>query len=293
MRPTTDWSELIGQEYFGKNVLNANRSEVRSDKPSSHPRVAQTGGLMRPFAEMPKRHAAFLRNVGRGWRTGCCCIRYLLVGAPKGVPGLVDFVCGDHFFCAGQVVSELAALGEILAARHLERGLEIGTARGGTLLFLCRLASPQATIISVDLPGGKFGGGYGRTQGWLYKRFARGKQRLQLLRGDSHSRDMLDKVKAALGGQELDYLFIDGDHSYPGVKCDFEMYGPMVRKGGLIAFHDIVEGPPDGVGGAPRLWREIKSKYRHIEIVKAPHLGGYGIGVLYVEEQTPVEPQGP
>jgi len=254
-------------------VVKANGSEMRTDRPSSPPRVAQTGALMGPFAEMPKRHAAFLSNVGRGWRTGCRCIHYLLLGPPKGVPGLVDFVCGDHFLSAGQVVSELAALGEILAARRPERALEIGTARGGTLLFLCGVASPQATIISVDLQGGKFGGGYGRTQGWLYKRFARRKQRLQLLQGDSHSRDILDKVKAALRGQELDYLFIDGDHSYPGVKCDFEMYGPMVRKGGLIAFHDIVEGPPETVGGAPRLWGEIKSKYRHIEIIKAPPSG--------------------
>jgi predicted O-methyltransferase YrrM len=189
------------------------------------------------------------------------------------------------------VAGELAALGEILAPRRLERAMEIGTARGGTLLFLCGLASPRATIISVDLPGGKFGGGYSRTQGWLYRLFARRRQRLQLLQGDSHTRDMLDKVKMGLSGLELDYLFIDGDHSYPGVKCDFEMYGPMVRKGGLIAFHDIVEGPAESIGGAPQFWREVKSKYRHIEIIKAPHLGGYGIGVLYIDEQTPAEPQ--
>jgi predicted O-methyltransferase YrrM len=94
---------------------------------------------------------------------------------------------------------------------------------------------------------------------------------------------MLDKVKAVLRGQQLDYLFIDGDHSYPGVKCDFEMYRPMVRKGGLVAFHDIAEGPPVAVGGVPRFWREIKSKYRHTEIIKDRQQRGYGIGVLYVD----------
>jgi cephalosporin hydroxylase len=245
---------------------------------------------MSPFAEAPKRPCALLRKVARGLKTSCCCIRYLIVGARRGVPGLVDFVSGDHFFSAEQVASELTGLGEILAVGRPQCALEIGTARGGTLLFLTRLASPQATIISVDLPGGKFGGGYSGTRAWLYKRFARRRQRLQLLQGDSHSRDMLDKVKAALRGQELDYLFIDGDHSYAGVKCDFEMYGPMVKRGGLIAFHDIVEGPPEGVGGVPQLWREIKSKYRHIEIIKDRQQGGWGIGVLYLDEQTPVEP---
>jgi predicted O-methyltransferase YrrM len=198
------------------------------------------------------------------------------------VPGLVDFVCGDHFLSAAQVASELAALGEILAPRRLERALEIGTARGGTLLFLCRLASPRATIISVDLPRGK-SGGYGRAQGWLYKRFARRKQRLRLLQGDSHSRDMLDKVKAALKGQELDYLFIDGDHRYEGVKQDFELYAALVRKGGVIALHDITEHPATTGCGVSRFWSQIKSQYRHVEIMKDRQQGWAGIGVLYVD----------
>jgi predicted O-methyltransferase YrrM len=94
---------------------------------------------------------------------------------------------------------------------------------------------------------------------------------------------MSDRVKALLGGQGLDYLFIDGDHTYEGVKCDFGMYGPMVRKGGLIAFHDIAEGLPEMVGGVPRFWQEVKSQYRHDEIIENRDQGGYGIGVLYVE----------
>lgn len=230
-----------------------------------------------------------LRKVVKGWNAICCWIRYLFVGGRNGVPGLVDFVIGNYLFSAGQAPSELTALGEILAARRPERALEIGTARGGTLLFLTRLASPQATIVSVDLPGGKFGGGYGRTRAWLYKRFARRRQRLQLLRGDSHSSNTLDKVKAALRGQELDYLFIDGDHTYEGVKQDFEWYAPLVRKGGVIALHDIAAHPSTGCE-VSRFWNQIKSQYRRIEIIKDRQPGWAGIGVLYVDEQSPVEP---
>jgi predicted O-methyltransferase YrrM len=248
------------------------------------PAVLHHGGpsLRRLFAAMAKNHAAFLGNVGRGWRTVCCCIRYLFVGARRGVPGLVDFVCADHFLRATQVASELAALGEILAVRRPEGALEIGTARGGTLLFLCRLANPQATIISVDLPSGDLPG-YRRAQGWLSKRLARREQRVQLLQGDSHSSDMLGKVKAALQGQELSYLFIDGDHTYEGVKRDFEMYAGLVGKGGIIALHDIVEGRPEAAEGVPRFWRETKSQYRHTEIIEDRQQGGFGIGVLYVD----------
>jgi hypothetical protein len=39
------------------------------------------------------------------------------------------------------------------------------------------------------------------------------------------------------------------EESASGVKCDFEMYGPMVRKGGPIAFHDMGEGLPENGGG--------------------------------------------
>ena len=63
------------------------------------------------------------------------------------------------------------------------------------------------------------------------------------------------------------------------------MYSPLVRRGGLIAFHDIVPGPLECVGGVPRFWSEIKQKYSRdkiIEIVRDWRQGGYGIGVLVV-----------
>ncbi|MFN6069283.1 MAG: class I SAM-dependent methyltransferase, partial [Pseudanabaena sp.] len=47
-------------------------------------------------------------------------------------------------------------------------------------------------------------------------------------------------VKAkVLNGDKIDFLFIDGDHTYEGVRQDYEMYSPLVQKGGYIAFHDI------------------------------------------------------
>src|SRR6516164_4523978 len=38
----------------------------------------------------------------------------------------------------------------------------------------------------------------------------------------------------------FDFLFIDTDHAYHSVKDEYEKYGPMVRLGGVIAFHDTV-----------------------------------------------------
>jgi len=45
--------------------------------------------------------------------------------------------------------------------------------------------------------------------------------------------------------QPIELIFIDGDHSYEGVKRDFELWYPKVVEGGVIAFHDTVgwDGP--------------------------------------------------
>ena len=244
--------------------------------------LAQSGALRKP-GRGPRSRNQIVRKIERGWNFASGWAWFRLTEPRRDLPDLVNFVLGDHFFAAMQVRSELHALGEILAELQPRRALEIGTARGGTLLLLTRLANPQATIVSVDLPGGEFGGGYSRTRRWFYQRFARRKQKLHLLQGDSHSQEMLGRVKSAFDGEPLDYLFIDGDHLYEGVKSDLEMYGPLVKKGGLIAFHDIVEGKPEFVGGVPRFWREIRSGYRHKEFIEDPQQGGYGIGVLYVE----------
>jgi predicted O-methyltransferase YrrM len=37
---------------------------------------------------------------------------------------------------------------------------------------------------------------------------------------------------------ELDFVFIDGDHSYEGASIDCKRTSPLVRVGGSIAFHD-------------------------------------------------------
>jgi len=245
--------------------------------------LAQTGTLKDVVSQKPSPQYTLRYKLSWRWRLVRVWARFILLGQSLRVSEMVDFVQGNHLFCAMQVPSELTALGEILAERRPERALEIGTAHGGTLFFLTRLASPRATIASVDLPEGKFGGGYSIKRQRLYQRFARRRQRLHLLRGDSHSAEMFERVKASFGSQPLDYLFIDGDHRYEGVKSDFEMYGPLVRKGGLIAFHDIVDGPPEDVGGVPQFWREIKLRYRHSEFVMDWQQRGWGIGVLYVD----------
>jgi predicted O-methyltransferase YrrM len=59
------------------------------------------------------------------------------------------------------------------------------------------------------------------------------------MRANSHESSTLDQVKRLFKGQQIDMLFIDGDHTYEGVKMDWEMYSQLVRPGGLVVFHDV------------------------------------------------------
>ena len=205
-----------------------------------------------------------------------------------GVGDALDFVFGGSVLALlirpMQVREEVAEFVRLVSRFRPRRVVEIGTARGGTLFLLSRAAADDAVIVSVDLPGGLFGGGYAWLKGVLFRCFATRGQRIVLIRGDSHDVGVFEEVRRAVGGV-VDLLFIDGDHSYEGVKRDFEMYSRLVRRGGLIAFHDIVPGPEELVGGVPRFWRELKERYgsgRVLEIVKSWDQGGYGIGVLFV-----------
>lgn len=42
------------------------------------------------------------------------------------------------------------------------------------------------------------------------------------------------------GERSIDLLFIDGDHSYEGVKKDWDLFSPHVSKFGVVLFHDTI-----------------------------------------------------
>lgn len=76
-------------------------------------------------------------------------------------------------------------------------------------------------------------------------------------------RDLFDDVISIAAKSEnvgliwtnpIKMLFIDADHSYEGVKKDFELFEPFVINGGLIAMHDV-----DSIGhpGVYRYFHEV------------------------------------
>jgi predicted O-methyltransferase YrrM len=200
------------------------------------------------------------------------------------LPSLLDFVFGPPaaFIQPAQIREEIDGLLRLLEPLRPRTVLEIGTASGGTLFLWTRVAAEDAELFSVDLPGGEFGDGYPAWKCPLYRSFALPGQTVHLLRADSHREESLRTLVAMIGQRPLDFLFIDGDHRYEGVKRDFEMYRPLVRPGGLIAFHDIAKHDGDQCQ-VRKYWLEVRTRFDSSEIVAAPPAGWAGIGVLRVD----------
>jgi len=214
-----------------------------------------------------------------------CYSELTLGGRPNTLEGTIDY-CVDRPILMGQVRSEILQLAKILEATPPKRSLEIGTNYGGTLFLLCSLSPPGAKIISVDLPYGRFGGGYPRRKAPLFRRFVRGDQELHLIRADSHSPETKDSVMRILHGEQLDYIFIDADHTYGGVQRDFEMYSPLVRSGGIVVFHDIVTYKRETECQVEKFWDEVKHRYRHREIIEEAKEGSLPIAVTRAPMET-------
>ena len=181
---------------------------------------------------------------------------------------------------------EISTLISILQEFNPHNILEIGTSNGGTLFLLTRVAASNSTIISVDLPGGPFGGElYPNWKIYFYNSFRKDSQKIHLLRTNSHNNGTLSQIKKLLANKKFDFILIDGDHSYQGVKQDFEMYSELVNDEGIIAFHDINSGPKENVGGVPKFWHEICKKFPTFEIIDNSSSEGYGIGILINSKQ--------
>lgn len=177
-------------------------------------------------------------------------------------------------------ISQLLRLAQRARPRAV---LEIGTANGGTTYLLSRYVADDALIVTCDLTP--------KVSPQSFQRIARRRQRIEALALDSHTPEGEERIRSFFP-DGVDLLFIDGDHTYEGVRQDFLTYIDLLKRGGLLVFHDIVEdyktrfGISTGawVGGVPRFWRELSdalpSGYVANEFVFNMDQNGLGIGVV-------------
>lgn len=171
--------------------------------------------------------------------------------------------------------SEILALASAVTALKPQIVLEIGTARGGTLLIWSSLAAQR--VISCDLV-------HRAAQKPLLEALPPPGStcRVQLLTGNSHDAAFKQRVAQELAGQKVDFLFIDGDHTESGVAADYRDYKEFVRPGGIIAFHDIIENQPLPGNQVYHFWKQVKQGQTVEEFVDDPKQCGFGIGIIRV-----------
>jgi len=188
-----------------------------------------------------------------------------------------------HEHHALQKEGELAGFLAVLMDDPPDVVVEVGSDAGGTLWAWQQLGARR--VIGVSLPGAGFSSGVALDTS------------AEVVHGDSHDPATFDKLEALLGGDEVDLLFIDGDHTYDGVYRDYRMYSPLVRTpnarieggvtadgrpGGIVAFHDICNHPGMPNVAVDIFWRQLQFPERDVkqEIVTDPPTWG-GIGWFY------------
>jgi len=168
--------------------------------------------------------------------------------------GLFSSTSLDHAVIS-MTVRQAAYIFGLVRQMKARKVIEIGRYKGGSTLLIAAAMNGEGRFWSVDV---------GEKQARLHDRnlsrsfdeqIADACERLglsvQLIVGDSRT------VEIDTG--EVDLVLIDGDHSYEGVKSDFERFGRRVRVGGAVLFDDafdegIFKTHSDTVG---RLVREV------------------------------------
>lgn len=130
--------------------------------------------------------------------------------------------------------------------------LEIGSNFGGTSVALCHL---YEKVIAIDI---KYHENFDRIKSEF--------DNFDYIIMDSKSNNLLKILKNM--NIEFDFIFIDGDHSYEGVKSDYERFKQFCNTDGLIGFHDIIDSDLNKQMGndVDILWRELDlgEKYEFI-----------------------------
>jgi len=117
-------------------------------------------------------------------------------------------------------------------------GVEIGVNNAITSRFLLKLPFVNLTGIDpfIDVSPDIID--------MSYAVFANYPDRSRLLRAKS------EDLIARIPDDSLDFVFIDGDHSFEAVKKDLRMWHPKVKKGGLVSGHDLFNPAFEGVNEA-------------------------------------------
>jgi predicted O-methyltransferase YrrM len=120
-------------------------------------------------------------------------------------------------------------------AANRRRLAEVGVWHGVTTCRLRRAMAPDGVLFGVDpYPRGRLGFSAQRVIARReVKRSPGGEVRWLRLTGEEAAHRL-----AQAGEPPVDFVFIDGEHSYDGLRRDWEAWSGLVAPGGVVALHD-------------------------------------------------------
>ncbi len=195
------------------------------------------------------------------------------------VKSVVDYCLNDYIIdrCyIQQVKEEFTMLSYFLNSFKPHNILEIGC-KGGTFYMFNKFSTGKK--IGVDIDDHYLANMYFYMYG----------EDFTFIKANSQLPETANSVRNICGS--FDFIFIDGDHSYEGVKRDFELYRPLLSERGYIGFHDIdpVHVFRDGPGGQVyKFWQDLnfgskteiicqRSTAKYLMYGQQAHYGGIGL----------------
>lgn len=134
-----------------------------------------------------------------------------------------------------QVREEISEFVEVLLKNKKNSILEIGLGYFGSTHFLWRLIFSHVATIEKNHHRILT---FGENTRAYYDKWILDDGHSSFFFGYSNESSVVEKTYGQFK-DGVDVLFIDGDHSYKGVLTDWLLYSPLVKVGGIIAFHDI------------------------------------------------------
>lgn len=175
--------------------------------------------------------------------------------------------------------SELAFLESLVLLTRATAIVEVGVAHGDSIVVLCRAAEKTGGhVVGFDLwarhgAKGQFRA-FGSRKAVDSRLRKEGRTNYELIQLNTAK----DKVQFIAKLDEaypdgIDFAFIDGDHSYAGVKNDFDVIYPRIKPTGVIAFHDTMM-----IDGCREFMLDLREKYHDgtYDVVDLPFGGPNG-----------------
>jgi SAM-dependent methyltransferase len=140
--------------------------------------------------------------------------------------------------------------------------VEIGCYAGGSACLM--LQRENTSVFSIDLGNPIHPSVVNENVNKLNKH----NNNYNYIQGSSHDLNVFNKLSNHVN--EIDILFIDGDHSFDGVAKDFEIYSKLVKNGGYIIFDDYndYQYSPEVKPSVDRLVLNLTDKYNIIGTIQ-------------------------